>query len=61
MKIDFSTAFGLAAGVIIIAIGIISTDGNLYWFANGIALLIVLGGTFSATLVNYPIKNLLGL
>ena len=57
MKIDFSTAFGLAAGVIIIAIGIISTDGNLYWFANGIALLIVLGGTFSATLVNYPIKN----
>ena len=61
MKIDFSTAFGLAAGVIIIAIGIISTDGNLYWFANGIALLIVLGGTFSATLVNYPIKNILGI
>ena len=61
MKIDFSTAFGLASGVIIIAIGIISTDGNLYWFANGIALLIVLGGTFSATLVNYSIKNVLGL
>ena len=61
MKIDLSTAVGLVAGIIIISIGIVGNSGELYWFVNGISLLVVLGGTLSATLVNYSMKSLLGL
>ena len=61
MKIDLSTAVGLVAGIIIVSIGIVGNSGELYWFANGISLLVVLGGTLSATLVNYSMKSLLGL
>ena len=46
MKIDLSTAVGLVAGIIIISIGIVGNSGELYWFVNGISLLVVLGGDF---------------
>jgi len=61
MKLDLSTAVGLLSGIFIVSIGIVGNSGELYWFINGTSLLVVLGGTFSATLVNYSMKSLLGL
>ncbi len=55
---DFGTFLGLFAGVAIIFIGIIQSGGSLYWFFNINSILIVLGGTFSATMVNLPLKAL---
>ena len=53
---DFGTLFGLVSGLGIIIIGIIQSGGNLYWFFNFNAILIVVGGTFAATMVNLPIR-----
>ena len=59
---DFGTLFGLLAGIGIILIGIIQSGGNLFWFFNFNSILIVVGGTFAATMVNLPlraVKNIL--
>ena len=53
---DFGTLIGLLAGVGIVTIGIIAGGGNIYWFMNFNSLLIVVGGTFAATMVNLPIR-----
>ena len=53
---DFGTLIGLLAGVGIVTVGIIAGGGNIYWFMNFNSLLIVVGGTFAATMVNLPIK-----
>ena len=45
----------------LISIGIVSNNGNLMWFLDWDSLLIVIGGTFAATLVNYPLRNIQGL
>ncbi len=58
---DLGTAIGLIAGVAIIGLGVIRNGGDIYWFYNLNSILIVLGGTFSATLVNYPIRNVLNI
>ena len=55
---DLGTAFGLLLGIGLISIGIVSNNGNLMWFLNWNSLLIVIGGTFAATLVNYPLRNI---
>ena len=55
---DFGTFLGLFAGVAIIFIGIVQSGGSLYWFFNVNSILIVLGGTFAATMVNLPLKAL---
>jgi len=55
---DLGTAFGLLLGIGFISIGIVSNNGNLMWFLNWNSLLIVIGGTFAATLVNYPLRNI---
>tara|TARA_Y100001970_G_scaffold358_1_gene422 strand:+ start:3249 stop:4082 length:834 start_codon:yes stop_codon:yes gene_type:complete len=55
-RTDFGTLIGLLAGVAIITMGIIAGGGNIYWFMNINSLLIVVGGTFSATMVNLPLK-----
>ena len=55
---DLGTAFGLLLGIGLISIGIVSNNGNLMWFLNWNSLLIVMGGTFAATLVNYPLRNI---
>jgi len=53
---DLGTLIGLLAGFGIILIGIIQSGGKLYWFFNFNSLLIVLGGTFAATMVNLPLR-----
>ncbi len=58
---DFGTAFGLLLGIGLISIGIISNNGDPMWFLDWDSILIVIGGTFAATLVNYPLKNIQGL
>lgn len=58
---DFGTAIGLAAGFGIIGLGVLRGGGDLYWFFNLNSILIVVGGTLAATLVNYPLKNVIGL
>ena len=55
---DLGTAFGLLLGIGFISIGIVSNNGNLMWFLNWNSLLIVIGGTFAAKLVNYPLRNI---
>jgi len=55
---DFGTFIGLFAGIAIIFIGIIQSGGSLYWFFNLNSILIVIGGTFAATMVNLPLKAL---
>ena len=53
---DLGTLIGLLAGLGIILLGIIQSGGRLYWFFNLNSLLIVLGGTFAATMVNLPLR-----
>ena len=53
---DFGTLLGLLSGFTIIVIGILGSGGDLVWFANGISILIVVGGTFAATMVNLPLR-----
>ena len=55
-KTDLGTLIGLLMGVAIIILGIITGGGELYWFFNLNSLLIVIGGTFAATMVNLPLK-----
>ena len=58
---DFGTILGLLSGVGIILLGILRQDGDVGWFWNINSLIIVLGGTIAAAMVNYPIKNILGI
>ena len=74
---DFGTVIGLVAGVICIFVAmvwpegdtptIIPTEGSgfrweqLAWFFQPQSVFIVVGGVLCATLVNYPLKAVLGL
>ena len=74
---DFGTVIGLASGVICIFVAmvwperdtpiIIPTEGSgfrweqLSWFFQPQSVFIVVGGVLCATLVNYPLKAVLGL
>ncbi len=53
---DLGTLIGLLAGISIILLGIVSAGGKIAWFWNFNSILIVLGGTFAATMVNLPLK-----
>ena len=55
-RTDFATMVGLVMGAAIIILGIVTGGGELYWFWNLNSLLIVVGGTFAATMVNLPMK-----
>jgi len=56
--LDLTTLLGIftSFGLVIIAI---ASQGNLSVFFNWQSLLIVLGGTFGAVLVNYQLKDIL--
>lgn len=58
---DLGTLIGLIAGIGIIGVGAIFGGGDIYWFFNGNAIMVVLGGTLAATIVNYPLRNVFGL
>jgi chemotaxis protein MotA len=53
---DLGTLIGLLAGITIIIIGILQSGGKLYWFFSFNSILIVVGGTLAATMVNLPLK-----
>ena len=53
---DLGTLIGLFAGFTIIVIGILQSGGKLYWFFSFNSILIVVGGTLAATMVNLPLK-----
>jgi chemotaxis protein MotA len=53
---DLGTLIGLLAGITIIVIGILQSGGKLFWFFSFNSLLIVVGGTLAATMVNLPLK-----
>ena len=58
---DLGTILGLLSGVGIIFLGILRQDGDLGWFMNINSIIIVFGGTIAAAMVNYPLKNIIGL
>ena len=53
---DLGTLIGLFAGMTIIVIGILNSGGKLFWFISFNSILIVVGGTLAATMVNLPLK-----
>lgn len=53
---DFATLIGLIIGTCIVALAIL-TDSDIYIFLNIPGALIVLGGTFAATLIKFPIRD----
>jgi chemotaxis protein MotA len=57
--VDFATIIGILGGFGLMIIAM-ATGGGLAWFLDGPSAMIVLGGTFGAVLINYPISDLLG-
>jgi len=57
--VDFATIIGILGGFGLVIIAMAS-GGGIAWFFDGPSAMIVLGGTFGAVLINYPIADLLG-
>lgn len=57
---DLTTVIGLIAGMSIILLGITQT-GSLMSFFSLSSIMIVVGGTGSAVVINYPINELVGM
>lgn len=59
---DITTLIGALLGIALIAFSVIFHEGvaGLKIFNNVEAFLVVLGGTFCATLINYPLSQVLG-
>ena len=56
---DIATIIGIAAGVILIMSAILQ-GGNFGMFVNIPSIMIVVGGTIAATLINFPLQDVLG-
>lgn len=56
---DIATLIGLATAIGLV-ITAIQLGGSLASFVDPISFLIVVGGTIGATLVNYPLREVLG-
>lgn len=56
---DLSTIIGIFSGISLIVLAIL-TQGSILIFWSFSSLLIVLGGVISATLINYPLNQVLG-
>ncbi len=56
---DISTILGIIIGFGLVG-GAVSIGGGASWFLNTPSAMIVMGGTFGAVLINYPISDLLG-
>jgi chemotaxis protein MotA len=57
--VDFATIIGIISGFGLVIIAMVS-GGGFTWFVDWPSAMIVLGGTFGAVLINYPITDLLG-
>lgn len=57
---DLGTILGIIGGFSLIIIAM-AQGGGVSWFLDAPSALIVLGGTIGATLVNYPLKDVLGM
>ncbi|WP_432665049.1 MotA/TolQ/ExbB proton channel family protein [Wukongibacter baidiensis] len=55
---DLATIVGLISGVVLILWGIMNA-GSLSWYWDTPSILIVMGGTFAATFIAYPLKKVL--
>lgn len=55
---DITTLIGLVIGVGLIIFAIFTKQGTADYFWDYSSLLLVLGGTLAATMVNYPLKNI---
>jgi len=57
--VDFATIIGIigAFGLVIVAM---AAGGGVTWFMDGPSAMIVLGGTFGATLIHYRMSDMLG-
>lgn len=55
---DLATILGLVSGIVLILWGIFDA-GKLSWFWSLSSLLIVMGGTFAATFIAFPLKRVL--
>jgi chemotaxis protein MotA len=60
---DITTVIGIAVGLGLVIISVLISEGvkGFAPFLNLEALFVVIGGTLSALLVNYPLKQVLGL
>ncbi|HOG16748.1 MAG: Chemotaxis protein PomA [Syntrophaceae bacterium PtaU1.Bin231] len=56
---DFATIIGILGGFSLVFLAIAS-GGGLGWFVDLPSAMIVLGGTFGAVLINYPMSDFLG-
>ncbi|MDH7576756.1 MAG: MotA/TolQ/ExbB proton channel family protein [Bacillota bacterium] len=56
---DFATALGLFSGLFLL-IWAIKLGGSVGTFWNPPSVMIVLGGTLASTLINYPLKKVIG-
>jgi len=56
---DISTILGIVVGFGLV-VGAMSVGGGLLWFVNLPSAMIVVGGTIGATLINYPMPDLIG-
>ena len=56
---DIATIVGILAGIILV-MSAIAVGGNLGMFINIPSLFIVVGGTLAATLINFPLQDVLG-
>lgn len=56
---DFATIIGILSGFGLVIVAMAS-GGGLAWFIDGPSAMIVLGGTFGAVLINYPVSDVLG-
>jgi flagellar motor component MotA len=57
--VDFATIIGILGGFSLVIVAMAS-GGGFTWFLDGPSAMIVLGGTFGAVLINYPITEVLG-
>jgi chemotaxis protein MotA len=55
--LDITTVLGLIIGIVVVTLAIL-TGSDLYIFLNLPGFLIVLGGTFAATLIKFPLSGM---
>jgi chemotaxis protein MotA len=57
--LDIATIIGIMGGFTLV-VAAMASGGGLGWFMDGPSAMIVLGGTFGAALINYPLSDILG-